>query len=322
VYGLPALERRFSRGTMVKLLHRRTKSKMSETPLHMMLIPAVVLIVIYRYLPMAGVTIAFQDFIPAKGLFGNQTWVGFRNFAYVFNMPNFSRVLFNTIYIAFAKLALGVIVPLTVSLLLNELSNQTIKRSVQTMIYLPRFLSWVILGGILVNILSPSSGIINRILSDVLGLDPVFFLGDNDWFRFTIIVSDTWQDFGWGTIIYLATISGIDPNLYEAAVMDGASRWKQTWHVTLPGMSHIIVLLMTLSLGRLLNAGFDQIFNLYSPIVYETGDIIDTLVYRIGLVQAQFGVSTAIGLFKSVVSLVLISTSYFLAYRLTDYQIF
>jgi putative aldouronate transport system permease protein len=288
----------------------------------MMILPALLLIFIYRYVPMAGVVIAFQKFIPARGLFGNQEWVGWRNFTYVFNMPNFMPVLTNTLILSFSKLALGVLVPLTVSLLLNELSNQTVKRSVQTMIYLPHFLSWVILGGILVNILSPSTGLVNRFITSVFGIEPIFFLGDNKWFRFTLIVTDTWQDFGWGTIIYLATISGIDPNLYEAAIMDGANRGQQAWHITLPGMFHIIVLLMTLSLGRLLNAGFDQVFNLYSPIVYETGDIIDTLVYRVGLIQAQFGVSTAVGLFKSAVSLVLISTSYYMAYKFTDYQIF
>jgi putative aldouronate transport system permease protein len=288
----------------------------------MMILPALLLIFIYRYVPMAGVVIAFQKFIPARGLFGNQEWVGWRNFTYVFNMPNFIPVLTNTLILSFSKLALGVLVPLTVSLLLNELSNQTVKRSVQTMIYLPHFLSWVILGGILVNILSPSTGLVNRFITSVFGIEPIFFLGDNKWFRFTLIVTDTWQDFGWGTIIYLATISGIDPNLYEAAIMDGANRGQQAWHITLPGMFHIIVLLMTLSLGRLLNAGFDQVFNLYSPIVYETGDIIDTLVYRVGLIQAQFGVSTAVGLFKSAVSLVLISTSYYMAYKFTDYQIF
>lgn len=307
---------------MAESLARRRARRAREFPLHMMILPALLLIFIYRYVPMAGVVIAFQKFIPARGLFGNQEWVGWRNFTYVFNMPNFMPVLTNTLILSFSKLALGVLVPLTVSLLLNELSNQTVKRSVQTMIYLPHFLSWVILGGILVNILSPSTGLVNRFITSVFGIEPIFFLGDNKWFRFTLIVTDTWQDFGWGTIIYLATISGIDPNLYEAAIMDGANRGQQAWHITLPGMFHIIVLLMTLSLGRLLNAGFDQVFNLYSPIVYETGDIIDTLVYRVGLIQAQFGVSTAVGLFKSAVSLVLISTSYYMAYKFTDYQIF
>lgn len=299
--------------------HRR---KMNEASLHLMLVPSVLLVAVYCYLPMAGVVIAFQKFVPARGLFGKQEWIGLENFNYVFSMPNFGSVLYNTVAISFAKLTLGVIVPLIISLFLNELSSVRVKRAVQTMVYLPRFLSWVILGGILVNILSPSSGIVNRVLTATLGIDPIFFLGDNRWFRLTVIVTDTWKEFGWGTIIYLAAISGIDPSLYESALIDGAGRIRQTLHITLPGISHIIVLLALLSLGRLLSAGFDQIFNLYSPIVYETGDIIDTLVYRVGLVQAQFGVSTAVGLFKSAISLILISVSYILAYKFTDYQIF
>jgi putative aldouronate transport system permease protein len=150
----------------------------------------------------------------------------------------------------------------------------------------------------------------------------VFFLGDNHWFRFTLIFSETWKEFGYGTIVYLAAITGIDPNLYEAAQIDGANRWKQTLHVTLPGMRMVIVLLMVLSLGNLLNAGFDQVFNLYSPTVYESGDIIDTFVYRIGMLDAQFGVATAVGLFKSVISFVFVSVAYFCAYRFADYRIF
>ena len=192
---------------------------------------------------------------------------------------------------------------------------------IQTTIYLPHFLSWVVLGGILIDMLSPSDGLVNKFIK-LTGGDPVFFLGDNHWFRFTLIFSETWKEFGYGTIVYLAAITGIDPNLYEAAQIDGANRWKQTLHVTLPGMRMVIVLLMVLSLGNLLNAGFDQVFNLYSPTVYESGDIIDTFVYRIGMLDAQFGVATAVGLFKSVISFVFVSVAYFCAYRFADYRIF
>ncbi len=286
----------------------------------MLLLPLTLLIV-YSYVPMAGVVIAFQDFIPARGMFGRQDWVGLQNFILLFKMPDFKRALFNTVFIALMKMVFGLIVPLTVSLLLNELGKQSVKRTVQTMIYLPHFLSWVILGGILVNILSPSHGIVNTLLKAV-GLRPVFFLGDNRWFVFTVISSDQWKEFGWGTIIYLAAISGVDLGLYEAAIMDGATRLQRAWHVTIPGIRHIIILLAVLSLGRVLNAGFDQIFNLYSPIVYQSGDIIDTLVYRVGLIQARFGLSTAVGLFKSMVATTFISVSYFLAYRTTGYRVF
>ncbi|GFZ75680.1 protein lplB [Paenibacillus marchantiophytorum] len=292
-----------------------------ELPLHLMMLPGLVLIVLFSYVPMAGIIIAFQKFIPAKGLFGDQRWVGLDNFRYVMNLPSFNQVLWNTLFISSLKLILGLIVPIIFAILLNELKNEVIKRSVQTTIYLPYFLSWVVLGGILIDILSPSSGIVNQLLG-AFGLNKIFFLGDNSWFPFTLVSSDIWKNFGYGTIVYLAAITGIDPGLYESATIDGANRWDKIWHITLPGMRMVIVLLSVLSLGQLLNAGFDQVFNLYSPQVYESGDILDTFVYRIGLLDAQYGVATAVGLFKSLVSLILISSSYFVAYRFAKYRIF
>jgi len=300
----------------LRIARRRT----NELPLHLMLLPGLIFILIFSYGQMVGIVIAFQKFIPNKGLFGSQ-WVGLRNFEYVANLPNTLQILWNTVFISFMKIVAGIIFPLTASLLLNELKNQFVKRSIQTIIYLPHFLSWVILGGILIDILSPSEGIVNRMLG-VFGIQPIYFLGDNKWFPFTLVFSDVWKEFGFGTVVYLAAITGIDPTLYEAAIVDGAGRWRQTWHITLPGMRMIIVLLIVLSLGNVLNAGFDQVFNLYNPQVYESGDIIDTFVYRIGLIDAQFGVATAVGLFKSVVSFIFITTSYYLAYKLADYRIF
>jgi putative aldouronate transport system permease protein len=292
-----------------------------ELPLHLMILPGLLFIVLFSYIPMAGIIIAFQKFIPAKGLFGHQKWVGWDNFRYVMELPSFTQVLWNTLYISSFKLVLALLVPMIFAILLNELKNEIIKRTVQTTIYLPYFLSWVVLGGILIDLLSPSSGIVNGMLKS-LGIEPIFFLGDNKWFPVTLIVSDIWKNFGYGTIVYLAAITGIDPGLYEAATIDGANRWKKAWHITLPGMRMVIVLLAVLSLGQLLNAGFDQVFNLYSPQVYESGDILDTFVYRIGLLDAQYGVATAVGFFKSIVSLVLISGSYFLTYRFAKYRIF
>lgn len=182
-------------------------------------------------------------------------------------------------------------------------------------------MSWVILSGILIDILSVG-GIVNGLIGAVFNTEPIFFLGDNGWFRVVLIASDAWKEFGFSTIVYLAAITSINPALYESAVVDGAGRWKQTLHVTIPGMLPIIVLMATLSLGNVLNAGFDQVFNLYNPVVYETGDIIDTLIYRVGLVDLQYGLSTAVSLIKSVISFVMISVSYWLAYRLTNYRIF
>jgi putative aldouronate transport system permease protein len=286
-----------------------------------MLLPAVVFLFIFHYLPMAGITIAFQKFIPAKGLFGPQQWIGLSNFEYVFKLPSFIGVIWNTVYISLMKIILGLLVPIIIAIMLNEVKQKRLKTYIQTAVYLPHFLSWVVLGGIFIDIFSPSNGLINQLIT-ALGGKPIFFLGDNKWFPTTLIITETWKEFGYGTIVYLAAITGIDPSLYEAAQIDGANRWRQTLHVTLPGMRMVIVLLMVLNLGNLLNAGFDQVFNMYSPPVYESGDIIDTFVYRIGLLDAQFGVATAVGLFKSVVSLTFISVSYYCAYRFADYRIF
>ncbi|MFC5649685.1 ABC transporter permease [Paenibacillus solisilvae] len=299
---------------------KRSRGRLSEWPLHLMLLPGLMLIIVFHYIPMTGIVIAFENFIPTKGIFGSQ-WIGLDNFKYVMMLPDTGQILFNTVYIAIMKIIAGFIAPIISALLLNEVRNAAFKRSVQTLIYLPHFLSWVILGGILVDILSPSSGIVNLMLKAV-GIDPIFFLGDNKWFKAVLVTSEVWKEFGFSTIVYLAALTGINPALYEASEIDGAGRWQQTWHITLPGILPIIVLLGTLSLGNVLNAGFDQVFNLYNPQVYQSGDILDTFIYRIGLLQSQYGVATAVGLFKSVVSFLFISLSYVLAYRFANYRIF
>lgn len=291
-----------------------------QMPLHLMLIPGLIAILIFSYIPMAGVVIAFQKFVPIKGIFGSD-WIGLGHFRYMLELPNFKQILWNTVFIASMKVVAGIIVPVTIALLLNEIRREAYKRMIQTLVYLPYFLSWVILSGILIDILSPSRGIVNQFIMS-LGFDSIFFLGSNDWFPYTLVISNEWKEFGFSTIVYLAALAGINPSLYEAALVDGASRWKQTLHISLPGMMPIIVLMATLSIGNILNAGFEQVFNLYGPAVYESGDIIDTFVYRIGLEEAQYGLATAVGLLKSVVSLFLISTSYFLAYRFANYRIF
>ncbi|MFC5403264.1 ABC transporter permease [Cohnella soli] len=296
------------------------RSLTREWPMHLMMLPAVVLIVLFSYVPFAGLAIAFERFNPSKGFFGS-TFIGWDNFQYVMKMPGIGQVLWNTVYIACMKMVGGLVVPIAFALLLNEVVGSKFKRTVQTLIYLPHFLSWVILGGVLTDILSPSGGLVNSVLG-WFGAEPVFFLGSEKTFPYVLVVTDIWKEFGFGTIIYLAAITSINPVLYEAALCDGAGRWRQTWHITLPGMTPIIVLMMTLSLGNVLNAGFDQVFNLYSPVVYQTGDILDTLVYRLGLIDAQYGVATAVGLFKSAVSTVFIVISYICAFRFANYRIF
>lgn len=290
----------------------------SSAALHLMIWPAFALLLIYSYGPMLGLAMAFQDFTPAQGWFRSE-WVGWDNFRYVFSLPNFRQVIMNTLFIASMEIVLGQVFALLIALLLNEVRSG-FRRTVQTIIYIPHFLSWIIMGGILVEVLS-LSGIVNLLLQGI-GLQPISFLGDARIFPWTLITSHLWKEVGFATIIFLAALTSINPNLYEAAEMDGAGRLRKAWHVTLPGMAPIIVLVAVLSVGTLLNAGFEQVFVLYNPVVYDTGDIIDTFVYRLGLVQARYSLATAVGIFKSVVSLLLVSISYYLAYRLANYRIF
>jgi putative aldouronate transport system permease protein len=284
-----------------------------------MLLPAVIIIIIYNYVPIGGLVMAFQNYSPALGL-TRSPWVGLDNFEFLVSMKEFSRALRNTVFIAVCKIILGIIVPVTFSLLLNEVRRKAFQRLIQTLIYLPHFISWILLASILRDMLSPSTGIINKAIG-LLGLKSIHFLADNRAFPWVLIFSDVWKEFGYGTIIYLAALTGIDPTLYEVARVDGAGRWQQLLHITLPGIAPIIVLMTTLSIGGILNAGFDQIFNLYGPIVYESGDILDTLLYRLGLVSMQFSVSTAAGMIKSVVGMILILASYRIAYKLTGYRV-
>lgn len=298
------------------------KKRLKFNELHIMLLPTVIIIIIFRYIPMAGLVMAFQDFLPGKGLFGEQEWIGLNNFRYLFSMPDSKTIFFNTLYIASLKIFFSFLIPIIFAILLDELNSKHFKKFTQTIIYLPHFISWVVLAGIFIDILSPQTGIVNKVLQNVFGIEPIFFLGSNKWFPIVLVSTDVWKGFGYGTIVFLAAISAIDPTLYEAANIDGANRWQKILHITIPGMSMMIVLIGVLRLGTVLNAGFDQVFNLYSPIVYRSGDIIDTFVYRLGIVQAQFDVATAAGLFKSVIAFVLVATSYYVAYKFANYKLF
>ncbi len=300
---------------------RRRKRLRRELPFHLMLLPGVILVFIYMYLPMIGLKIAFENFIPAKGLFGPQKFVGMRNFQMLLRNPQTMPALRNTIIISAWKMALHLLVPVIVSILLNEIQSNAFRRISQTLIYLPHFLSWIILAGILIDLLSPNGGLVNRFLK-LFGAEPIFFLGSNKWFRFTLVFTDVWKEFGFGTIVYLAAITNIDPTQYEAATIDGANRFQRIMHVTLPNMRMIIVLMMVLSLGNVLNAGFDQVYNMYSEAVYSTGDILDTFIYRLSFKNGLWGQSAAVSMFKSVVSTLFISVSYLCAYKFADYRVF
>ena len=295
---------------------RRLKA---EYPLYLMLLLPIAVVVIYNYIPMFGVLISFMKYLPAKGIFRSK-WVGLNNFRVLFSMPTFSQALGNTLIISVFKIVLNILVPVTITLLLNDLTSTKVKKTVQTIIYMPHFISWVMLSSIFIKLLS-GSGVVNKFLG-LFGVRPIIFMGDNKWFRFTLIFTYIWKEFGYGTIVYLAAVAGINADLYEAAEVDGAGHWQQMLHVTLPGIAPTIVMMTALSLGSVLNAGFDQVFNMYSPLVYETGDILDTLVYRMGFDNGNFGLSTAAGMFKSVISSVLLILSYRIAYKTTGYRIF
>lgn len=286
---------------------------------YFMMIPGFVWLTLFSIVPMFGIIIAFQNYNPGQGVFGSE-FVGFETFEYMFSLNDTYSVFFNTIFIAIMKIVGNLFVPLVFALMLNEVRYLGLKRSIQTIVYLPHFLSWVILGGVLLDIFG-FQGPVNQLLV-MFGMDPILFFGRADLFPFLVVGSDIWKEFGFNTIIYLAALTGINPALYEAAGIDGASRLRMLWHVTLPGIRTTAVLLAVLSLGNVLNAGFDQIFNLYNPLVYSTGDIIDTWVYRAGLLNLQYELATAVGLLKSVAGFILISLSYYLAYRFTKYRIF
>ena len=284
-----------------------------------MLIPGVLLVLYFSYVPIAGNVIAFMNYQPLAGLLRSK-WVGFSNFSYLFKLPGTFQIIWNTVYIATMKIVLGLVFPIALTLLMNEVASRKFKRTLQTLIYIPHFMSWIILSGIFLALLS-LNGPLNTIIK-TLGFQPVYFLGNNAVFPFTMAFTDTWKETGFSTIIYMAALTSIDPSLFESAEVDGANRWQMVWHISLPGILPIIILMGTLSLGNILNAGFEQIFTLYSPQVYKSGDIIDTFVYRLGMIQAQYGPATAMGLFKSVISFGLISLSYFLASKFANYQIF
>lgn len=295
----------------------------SEWPLHVMLLPAIILLIIFAYLPMVGIIISFQDFVPSggmKGFFTSQ-WVGLDNFKYIFGMKDFRQVMVNTLVIAILKIVAGIAVPLVLALMLNEVKNSVFKKATQTIVYVPYFLSWVVLGGILVDILSPNGGIVNTVIT-ALGHEPIYFLGDPNVIRGTLVASDVWKGCGYNMVIFLAALTAIDQSQYEAAKVDGAWYFKQMLYITLPGILPQVILVTVLGLGNILNAGFDQVFNLYSPIVYEKADILDTYVYRLGMLNLQYSVSTAVGLFKSVISFILITISFALAKKFANYQIF
>ena len=302
-------------GNTAKAQRRRHK----QWPYHLMMLPGMVFLILFHLVPMGGLMMAFQDFMPIKGLFGSK-FVGLKNFERLFKLPTFWRVLRNTLVISVGKLVLVMVASVVFALLLNECRHIKYKRIIQTTVYLPHFLSWVILAVMFSNIFS-FTGIVSQIVQ-LFGGEATMFMISNDWFRKILIGGEVWKEFGYGAIVYVAAITSIDPTLYEAAGIDGAGRWKKMWYVTLPSIIPTIVLMTTLNIGKLLKGGFVEVFNLYSPLVYETGDIIDTYVYRMGLVDLQYSNGTAVGLFQSLIGFLLLVIAYKLADKLVGYRPF
>lgn len=283
--------------------------------LYLMLLPGLVYYVIFRYGPMYGVVIAFKDYKILQGVLASP-WVGFKYFQELFNSPFFLRIFFNSLFISILKLIFAFPPPIILALMLNDIRLAGFKRAVQTATYLPYFISWVIVYGILLIFLSQGSGLVNQFIKQAGG-SAIPFMTDKTWFIVIIIGSAIWKSAGMGAVVYLAALSGISPELYEAAIMDGANKLQQTWYISLPGIQKVIVLLLIISLGYILDAGFDQIYIFYNPQVYQVADIIDTWVFRNGIEQFHFSIATAAGLFKSIIGLFLIFISNIVAKRAT-----
>ena len=281
-----------------------------------MFIPVLLWFILFDYVPMHGILIAFEDFKIGKGVFGSK-FVGFANFRKLFQSPTFLRAFVNTVVISALRIVTTFPAPIILALLLNEVRHKRFKKVAQTITYLPHFLSWVVLAGIFLQILSPTSGVVNEVLN-ALGFESVYFLGDPKWFRFTLIITGLWKEVGWSTVIYMAALTSIDMELYEAAELAGANRWQKCIHITLPCLMPIITIQLILTAGSIMNGGFDQIFNLYNDGVMKVGDIIDTYVYRKGLESMGYSFATAAGLFKNVISFAMVLLTNRASKRFTD----
>jgi len=277
------------------------------------MLPGVLFFLTFNYYPLYFLQIAFKKYSVYAGL-ENAKWVGMQNFISLFNTRYFMEAFRNTVIISFMKIAMAFPVPIILALLLNEIRNRIFKRSVQTIIYLPHFLSWVIVASIWSNILSPSGGLVNELLK-FSGAEPIFFMADKKLFRWILLYINIWKESGWNTIIYLAAIAGIDQELYEAAIIDGANRLKQTWYVTLPSILPTIIVVFILGLAKVLNV-FEQVFVMYNPVVAEVAETIDTYVYQIGIIKGDMSFATAVGLFKNIISLVLVLTTNYITKRI------
>lgn len=289
--------------------------------LHLFVLPGIVLLLLFKYIPLfGGIQMAFQDFKISVGFFGVQEFVGWDNFAYIFSLPDFGRIVWNTVYIAVWKLVLLLAVPIAITLILNEVRSLQYKKFLQTVIILPHFISWVLLAGVYKNFMS-LDGFYNVIMR-TLGIKEQLVFGDADLYVNFVIFSDVLKEYGFSCIVYIAAIAGIDQEQYEAATIDGAGRFRMIFSITLPNITPIIVLMTVLSLGNVFNAGFEQIYNTYNSAVTERGQILDTLIYTMGMNSREYSLSAAMGLLKSTISAVLIAAAYYIAYKKANYVVF
>lgn len=283
----------------------------------LMLLPALVYYIVFKYAPMYGATLAFKDYQIRAGIMGSP-WAGLKYFKQLFTMGSFFEVFANTMLISCYKLIFGFPAPIIFAILLNELRGNRFKKTIQTISYLPHFLSWVVLASIFIQFFSPSVGPFNYILQ-CLGLPDVYVLGSTRWFRTFLVATSIWKEIGWGSIMYLASLGNIDTELYDAAEVDGTNRLQRIWHVTLPGLTPVITIMLIMQIGRLLNDDFDQIYNLYNSAVYKVADVLSTYIYRVGLLDVNYSLATAVGLFKNVIALALILGTNAITKRINDY---
>ncbi|MFK7694444.1 ABC transporter permease [Paenibacillus sp. HJGM_3] len=272
--------------------------------LYLFLIPGFLYLFVFKYIPMFGIVIAFKDFSLVRGIWASK-WIGFENFTYLFESKDFYKVLRNSLILSFYQTLFGFPAPILLAVMLNEVRHLLFKRVSQTLLYLPHFISWVVLAGMVINFLSPSTGPVNYLIKS-MGFEPIPFLLKPEYFRTILISAEVWKGVGWGTIIYLAAMTGIDPSLYESAKIDGASRLQQIRYITIPGIASTVVVLLILQLGHILDNGFEQVYLLYNPRTYDVADVFETYTYRIGLIDGRLSFAAAVGLFKAFVGLVLI----------------
>nr|WP_301630775.1 ABC transporter permease subunit [Paenibacillus apis] len=301
---------------MVKVKHKTWTQIKRNYQLYLFLLPIILVYLVFKYYPMYGVQVAFKDFSPSQGVWGSE-WVGFKHFIDFFDSYNFWTIITNTLSLSFLSLLFGFPAPIIIAIMLNQMLGKRYKKFIQTVIYAPHFISTVVLVGMLSVFLSPNSGIVNHIIA-LFGGDPILFMADEGWFRPLYILSGIWQETGFSTIIYLAALAGVNPELHEAAIMDGASKWKRVWYVDIPGILPTIVILLILALGNIMSIGFEKAFLMQNDLNYAASNIIPTYVYELGIQKAQYSFSTAVGLFNSVINIILIVTVNRIARKLTE----